>query len=160
MNCVKYSRIVYGWAAPVAYRRTATPNRSPTEWGAQPTARNPYRQPSPSPAVQQKGTKCSSWQKAVRKSLVVPGVTSRGAGGVPRRPAVFGRQPQRTHGTRCMRGEKKNKFTMLFENPNAKLFPGFNMPPPVRLRWASAPSRILASRNTVLSNLKVRVIQP
>ncbi|CAH2062055.1 unnamed protein product, partial [Iphiclides podalirius] len=58
------------------------------------------------------------------------------ARGARRRPAArrqcsAGRHTEWT-GAQCARGEKKTS-TMLFESPNAKLYPAFNIPPPVRL---------------------------
>ncbi|CAB3245427.1 unnamed protein product [Arctia plantaginis] len=68
--------------------------------------------------------------------------------GVPRASGVVGRRragrqrrragsvrpvATRVDVARCARGEKKT-IAMLFESPNAKLFPAFNIPPPVRLR--------------------------
>ncbi|CAB3251248.1 unnamed protein product [Arctia plantaginis] len=48
-------------------------------------------------------------------------------------PAVYGRSPRvlTLHDARAV---KKKTIAMLFESPNAKLFPAFNIPPPVRLR--------------------------
>lgn len=55
-------------------------------------------------------------------------VTARGGRAVSVRPAV--ELSGRVHDARAV----NKTIAMLFESPNAKLFPAFNIPPPVRLR--------------------------
>ncbi|CAH2225528.1 jg22173 [Pararge aegeria aegeria] len=55
-------------------------------------------------------------------------VTARGGLAVSVRPAV--ELSGRVHDARAV----NKTIAMLFESPNAKLFPAFNIPPPVRLR--------------------------
>ncbi|KPJ08967.1 hypothetical protein RR48_15108 [Papilio machaon] len=63
-------------------------------------------------------------------------VVTSGARGASWRPAARRQCSANRHtewtGTQCVHGEKT--IAMLFESPNAKLFPAFNIPPPVRLR--------------------------